>query len=233
MIREDRMAERANPPPGEEQQLRQRAMRRLALALALIVAAIVGLGLLDHYTGRQRATAPATPSSEPPPIASLPQPTPLEPETPAPQAPPPAPTTALPPPPPPTIGDQPTAPPPASRTPDQPVAGAEIPRSTDGGPARGTAEPSPAARQRATAAAAPSAGGAPALEARTGFVVQLGMFTTVENAQALHTRLRQQGIPAFLETRVVVGPFRDRAEADAAQRKLQELGVGGVIVERK
>jgi cell division septation protein DedD len=71
------------------------------------------------------------------------------------------------------------------------------------------------------------------LEARTGFVVQLGMFTTVENAQALHTRLRQQGIPAFLETRVVVGPFRDRAEADAAQRKLKELGASGVIVERK
>jgi cell division septation protein DedD len=50
------------------------------------------------------------------------------------------------------------------------------------------------------------------------------MFTTVENAQALQAKLREQGIPAFLETRVVVGPFRDRAEADAAQRKLKELG---------
>ena len=59
------------------------------------------------------------------------------------------------------------------------------------------------------------------------------MFTTVENAQSLQTKLKEQGIPAFLETRVVVGPFRDRAEADAAQRKLKELGVGGVIVQRK
>jgi cell division protein FtsN len=32
---------------------------------------------------------------------------------------------------------------------------------------------------------------------------------------------------------VVVGPFRDRAEADAAQRKLQASGVTGVIAQRQ
>ena len=74
---------------------------------------------------------------------------------------------------------------------------------------------------------------APAPEARQGFVVQLGVFTTVENAQSLQAKLKEQGIPAFLETRVVVGPFRDRAEADSVQQKLKALGVGGVIVQRK
>jgi cell division protein FtsN len=66
-----------------------------------------------------------------------------------------------------------------------------------------------------------------------GFVVQLGLFNTVENAQALRARLEAQGIPVFLETRVVVGPFRDRAEADAAQAKLKALGVAGVVAQRK
>jgi DedD protein len=65
------------------------------------------------------------------------------------------------------------------------------------------------------------------------FVVQLGMFSSIENAQALLERLKAQGVPAYLETRVVVGPFRDRAEADAAQRKLQAAGVSGVIAQRK
>jgi DedD protein len=73
----------------------------------------------------------------------------------------------------------------------------------------------------------------PTLEARQGFVVQLGVFMTVENAQSLQAKLKQQGIPAFLETRVVVGPFRDRTEADAVQHKLKDLGVAGVIVQRK
>jgi DedD protein len=59
------------------------------------------------------------------------------------------------------------------------------------------------------------------------------MFSSVENAQALLERLKAQGVPAYLETRVVVGPFRDRAEADAAQRKLQASGVPGVIAQRK
>ena len=71
------------------------------------------------------------------------------------------------------------------------------------------------------------------LQRRWAFVVQLGMFTSVENAQAMLERLKAQNVPAYLETRVVVGPFRDRAEADAAQRKLQAGGVSGVIAQRK
>jgi cell division protein FtsN len=209
---------------GDEQQLKQRAMRRLALALALIAAAIVGLAVLDHYASRKKAVAPPAPSTEPPPIATLPRPEPFEPsppeppgaEEPAAEAPP-----TLPPP---TVGGDATEPAPEGRP--RSAAGAEVPDGTGAtAPARTPAQPRQPA---APPSAAPSA-----LEPRQGFVVQLGVFTTVENAQSLQNRLREQGIPVFLETRVVVGPFRDRAEAEAAQRKLEELGVGGVIVQRK
>ncbi len=216
--------------PAEEQQFRQRAMRRLAFALALIVAAIVGLGLLDHYSGRKRAVAPETPTGEPPPIANLPPPVPLEPGSAPAQAPAVQPPAALPPPPPPTVEEQPSAP---SRA--HPPTRAELPGST-GAPSRSASVPAvESGKPRAPSGdtTAPGAGAAAALDARQGFVVQLGVFTTVENAQSLQARLKEQGMPAFLETRVVVGPFRDRAEADAAQRKLNELGARGVIVQRK
>ena len=232
------MAEQATA--GDEQQLKQRAMRRLALALALIAAAIVGLGLLDHYSGRKKAVMPGVPATEPPPIAALPQPKPLEPaEPPSPTAQTPAavPTPPLPPPPPPTVEDRAAAPSQAGQTRAQPpAASAGLTESTVGAaPAR--AKPSAAVdagNKPRTAPESPSGPGTgSALEARQGFVVQVGVFTTVDNAQALQTKLKDQGIPAFLETRLVVGPFRDRAEAEAAQRKLKELGVGGVIVQRK
>jgi cell division septation protein DedD len=219
---------------GDEQQLKQRAMRRLAVALALIAAAIVGLAVLDHYAGGKKAVAPAAPSTEPPPIATLPEPKPLEPAEPEPpsaEEPAAEVTPTLPPPPPPTIGDDATEPAPAGQAPAraQRAAGAEVPESTGGpGPAQIPGAPPAAGKPVGRQSAA-----APPLEPRQGFVVQLGVFTTVENAQSLQSKLKEQGIPVFLETRVVVGPFRDRAEAEAAQRKLKELGVGGVIVQRK
>jgi hypothetical protein len=76
-------------------------MRRLALALALIVAAIVGLVVLDHYSGRKRAVVAPAPPSEPPAITTLPAPEPIEPGSPAPQAPVAHTPPDLPPPPPP------------------------------------------------------------------------------------------------------------------------------------
>jgi cell division septation protein DedD len=44
-------------------------------------------------------------------------------------------------------------------------------------------------------------------------------------AEELQAKLSQQGIPARLETRLQVGPFASRAEAEAARRKVQALGV--------
>jgi len=218
---------------GDEQQIKQRAMRRLALALGLIAIAIVGLVLLDQYSGRKRPFAPETPSSEPPPIANLPEPKPLPSAPPTAEAPATEPAPALPPPPPPTV-EEPATPSSAGRVPAQAAPGTKKPesalvagRSASPGTVQG---PKPRA---SGGAATPGPDAAQTLAARQGFVVQLGVFTTVENAQALQARLKEQGMPAFLETRVVVGPFRDRAEADAAQHKLKALGVSGVIVQGK
>ena len=93
------------------------------------------------------------------------------------------------------------------------------------------AQPSAPPRPAATPPPQPSAAAAPRVA--PGFVVQLGMFSSVENAQAMREKLEAQGIPVFLETRVVIGPFRNRIEADAAHTKLKAMGVRGVIVQRK
>jgi cell division septation protein DedD len=207
----------ASPAPAE-QQVKQRALRRLALAVALIGLAVVGIALLDHYSTSREPTPAQLPDREPPAVAALPPPKPI--------APPPseAPADAVPPmPPPPSVAAEPPAPSEARPRAEPPAR----PSPSVSASVEDTSAPTPAA--------AAQLGGPPqAVGGITpGFVVQLGLFSTVENAQALRARLESQGIPVFLETRVVVGPFRDRAEADAALAKLKALGVAGVVAQRK
>jgi hypothetical protein len=67
-------------PAAQEQQLKLRAMRRLAIALALIAVAVVGLALLDRYHGgSEQAQTAKGPQNEPPAIAALPPPKPIAP----------------------------------------------------------------------------------------------------------------------------------------------------------
>ena len=82
------------------------------------------------------------------------------------------------------------------------------------------AKPAPA-----PAVAAPSA---PRLF--SGFLLQAGVFSSVQRAEELHARLTLSGVPSTLETRVQVGPFRTRHEAEVAQAKLKELGVEAILV---
>lgn len=208
----------------DDQQQKQRTMRRLAATLGLIALAIVALALLDRYSAKSGRGAPATPTGEPPPLATLPEPKPMPPAGLPPAAT--APAAQLPPPPPPNVGQD-----LAALTPSPPkVSSGPTTEQT-----KRATSPSPARPASGSVIAAPQAAVArltPAAQPTEGFVVQLGMFTTVEHAQALYSRLREQGVPAFLETRVVVGPFRDRAEAQAAQHKLKEIGAAGVIVQK-
>jgi DedD protein len=67
----------------------------------------------------------------------------------------------------------------------------------------------------------------------SGFLLQAGVFTSVQRAEELHARLTLSGVPSTLETRVQVGPFRTRQEAEAAQAKLKELGVETILVPPK
>lgn len=67
----------------------------------------------------------------------------------------------------------------------------------------------------------------------SGFVLQAGVFSSVQRAEELHARLTLSGVPSTLETRVQVGPFKTKQEAEAAQAKLKELGVETILVPPK
>ncbi len=64
----------------------------------------------------------------------------------------------------------------------------------------------------------------------SGYVVQAGVFTNARSAEELHAKLALNGIPSSLEARVHVGPFKTRAEAEAARKKLKELGIEGMLI---
>ncbi|MFA4969377.1 MAG: SPOR domain-containing protein [Sulfuritalea sp.] len=57
------------------------------------------------------------------------------------------------------------------------------------------------------------------------FALQMGVFGNMANAEDLRAKLVANGIPATIEARVSVGPFRTRQEVDAARAKLKELGL--------
>ena len=62
-----------------------------------------------------------------------------------------------------------------------------------------------------------------------GFTVQAGVFQSGENADKLLSRLSAAGIPARLETRIQVGPFKNKDEAELMMRRLRELGVTPIL----
>lgn len=69
----------------------------------------------------------------------------------------------------------------------------------------------------------------PPMAAAGEFVVQLGVFSNPTLAQDLVQRLRKQGIRASTETRVHVGPFLNRQEAEKAQTELKRLGLNALV----
>lgn len=62
-----------------------------------------------------------------------------------------------------------------------------------------------------------------------GYNVQLGLFSSLDNALKLANALKAQGIPVKTETRVHVGPFRTRAEAEETMAKLKSLGYNPLL----
>lgn len=85
----------------------------------------------------------------------------------------------------------------------------------------------------ATPPKAPADGGIPAAaepppatpRPLTGYAWQSSVFANPARAEEVQARLAHEGIPATVETRLRVGPFRSRAEAEAARRKLKTLGL--------
>jgi len=70
----------------------------------------------------------------------------------------------------------------------------------------------------------------PPRSAGKSYVVQVGVFMSPANAQVLQQQLVKAGIPAHTETRVQLGPFEDRREAETALEKVRKLGVNAVLV---
>ena len=87
----------------------------------------------------------------------------------------------------------------------------------------------------ASAAAAPPAG--QAAEAAAGsFQVQLGLFASQANASRLATRAARQGVRVLVSGpdarglyRVHTATYRSRADAQAVQQKLRELGLSAAV----
>lgn len=120
----------------------------------------------------------------------------------------------------------------AAPAPSKPIAeGTAEPSSLPPRPTQ-PAEPAPAkpvARLAEPRAAAPVL--PPAVSRLfSGFVLQAGVFSSSQRAEELHARLTLSGVPSTLETRVQVGPFRTKQEAEAAQAKLKELGVETILI---
>ena len=99
------------------------------------------------------------------------------------------------------------------------------------------AQPTPAPAKPAArlGEARPASPVQPPLVARlfSGFVLQAGVFSSAQRAEELHAKLTLSGVPSTLETRVQVGPFRTRHEAEAAQAKLKELGIETILIPPK
>lgn len=220
----------------DEQSLKQRAMRRLAIALTVIAVAIVTLALLDRYNASQKKTEPVVP---PPREAPAPLATPAPPSTPAPSTE--QRQTQRPPPPPPVVENQQPPYPPQSGAPEssgkkmpgaqnaEKSAAAPTPEAKTAAPAPELKLSVPSPKPPTTTPPGPSEAAA-TNAANKGFIVQVGVFMSATNARTLQNKLADKGIPTHTETRVVVGPFKDRAEAEAVIRQLKELGANGVVV---
>jgi len=201
----------ADTPRGETtaETLKRRALIRLAVAGAITVAALAGLWWLDK-SGRP---APERKPAPPAPIVTAPEP-----------APPPAPVLTEPSPP---VGvgaaqpEPPAAPPPPPRVSNLSAA------PSAGAPAAAVPGPVPKLESQAQPAPPPPAP-APLPVAR-GFLLQLGVFSNPDNAKQLVERLNREGIRAYSETRVQVGPFQTREEAEKARLALERLGIKAVI----
>jgi len=217
------------PLDHEHAELKKRATRRLVVAVVLVLAAVAVLTIL----GRQKtatppvATEPAAPqiaapiTPAPPAIVEAPPEVPAEATPPPEQAP--AAQPAEPPPPPQVVNNQ------LRAAPAQKTAAPALP------PATRTTSQAVVPQQPAPAAPAKPAAmppEKPAVEAAgpKGYVVQLGVFSNFANAQALQTKLAQNGIKSYTETRVHVGPFQNKAEADQALAKIRAMGIGAVVV---
>lgn len=251
------MSEKAPTPSAleDESAIDNRLKKRLAVAGALIAVALAAIPVLDSLSGKpSRGEAPAeagsgriqghpartasAPHAASAPNASAPATLPGTPAGPDTAATPgmaalPKITVVAP-----AEAPAPAADKTAPAEPAHPPAHKTLPRpDAVTSAARPTVPPTPAVAAPATPTPAAPAARAPAAPAKakpdgssTGYALQLGLFASPDNAEKLVSDLKQRGIQARTETRVQLGPFRTRAEADEAMERLKALGYAPMLV---
>lgn len=244
------------PVNDEQAEIKKRAMQRLVVAASLVAAAVVALTVLnykkpEHTQPVTTSTAPVMEQAaplQPEAAAEKPQEEEKPAEAPAAQTPPVPETAAVP--------ATPPAPPPPqviNKTESPAAAVHAKPRIETPAALRITQEPSPQALKPAkpmTTATVPQQP-VPAASSATeqkplavpqqpvkpaaepsppkGYAVQLGLFSNPDNALQLQKRLAEHGIKSYTETRLQVGPFQTKAEADQALAKIRSLGINAVL----
>lgn len=112
-----------------------------------------------------------------------------------------------------------------------PHAAPAAPRIPYSGRPPAAAEPAapPATGKAAQRPAAPTVRFPAPISTANGYTVQAGVFLHAANAEKMLMQVQQSGVPAYLETRVQIGPFANRAEAETAIRKLKRAGINPVL----
>lgn len=245
---------------AEQAALKRKLVTRIGFAGAMIVALLGALAFVDYLSSPEEP-APAPAFTEPVPVANKEVTQPVKPAEPA--AVDKTPATAAPensaapvdksiPPASPQVAAQPALLRNAERSEkaeradkEKPAAPAAITRPTQAPPHGVAASSASASRsdESRPGKETPGAASAPAQPPRAeepaparllpGYALQAGVFADVRRAEELHARLTLNGIPSSLEIRVQVGPFRSRAEADAAREKMKALGVDAVLLPPK
>ena len=212
--------------------------KQLVFAFMASVVVLVAAFLLGVSVGRgvRQTVPPGTDvvASDPPAPATLPPPTETKPgdltyhdklqgqppAKPGEQPPPPAETTAT------ANGSKPATPPPSTTAPPPattPPAPVVTPPAANPGTA---AKPEPPAAPPQTAANTTKPAAEKPAPAKGGYVLQVGLFRSRENANSLAADLKRNGYSTMITTSstgtfvVRVGPYGDRAEAERIQAKL-------------
>lgn len=228
-----------SPPSIEDPSLiSHRAKVRVGVAIILLVTAVAILGILNQRKSISQATTTAPNAQESISSTQVETTAPTEPAQNSISSPPLATETLVPttlPPPPPAPGQLPVIPetsaPPSSSKPATEEA-STIPKPALTAPVQ--QKPALTAASKTQAELKPTSvkpvAPPPAQTAvPKEFGVQVGVFADPENARQLQAKLAEQGIPSHMETHLQVGPFKNRAEADAAREKLKSLGINAVI----
>ncbi len=210
------------PLSATELELKRRGRRRLIGAVTLGLVAIVVLPMIFDAEPKRATKSGQEISIQIPPKNGLPPlPVPGVPAKAVIEA---APKTL----PPPTPAAAPAPPPVAVVLPDKPVA---APATALVPPTAPAAAPKPAAAP-APAAAAPS-------NVKSGFVVQVGAFRDADNAKQIIEQMKAAKLPVFTDTvtvvggkvtRVRLGPFTARPQAEAMVAQVKLAGAEGKVV---